>query len=94
MKVYDVTPTEPPMTDKVYLTFKGMYCPICGVKGDLSTFGDLEQDDTYISQGVHCSACGAEYNDRYELVGYYHAETEDQKSDTCVHPNARRGVVY
>jgi predicted RNA-binding Zn-ribbon protein involved in translation (DUF1610 family) len=78
---YDVIPdpNEPPLTDEQYVATKGMYCPNCGVKGDLRSTSDTQQDDTYIYQDVKCDACGAEYNDRYELVGYYHEETDEQK---------------
>lgn len=68
------------MSDKQYVETKGIRCPICK-STSLGTNGGLDQDDIYIYQDVVCYDCGAEYNDRYVLEGYYEEKTDKAKEE-------------
>lgn len=55
---------------QAYLANKGSNCPYCG--GDDITFGSLEvYDDGTVCQYRCCNACGKEWDDQYDLVGFH-----------------------
>jgi transposase-like protein len=63
-----------PLTDKEYVAIGGCRCPICG-NSDVEG-GGVEIDAGIAWQEVSCHACGAEWTDQYELVGYNKVEME------------------
>ena len=53
----------------VELRRKEEVCPFCEKKGYLE-FGEYGIDEIFFKQEVWCSACGAEWKDVYELIGF------------------------
>jgi hypothetical protein len=58
-----------PMTDGEYLAEGGGLCPYC--RTSRIEAGDEEFDGTTCEVEVHCSNCGKDYFDHYDLTGYH-----------------------
>ena len=68
------------MTDdkqKEYIKNLGNKCPSCG-SSNISSCGCVGTDAGYAWQDMMCNACGAEWQDQYDLVGFS-ALTEGKK---------------
>ena len=65
------------LTSEDYVALFGNSCPACLSEKVRST-EQIQQDGPLCWQSCKCDDCGQEWDDHYELVGYYPLEVEDE----------------
>ena len=65
------------LTSEEYVAKHGQLCPAC-LSDKVRSTQQLQQDDMNCWQSCKCDDCGQEWDDHYELVGYYPLEDEDE----------------
>ena len=65
------------LTSEEYVAKHGVLCPAC-LSDNIRSTQQLQHDDMHCWQSCKCDDCEQEWDDHYELVGYYPLEDEDE----------------